>query len=845
MIRATTESKNPGSISSVYSNFHRGPFVSPYVKHSLRRLFKSPAFALTAIITVGAAIGANALIFSVVNGVILKPLPYANPSSLVGAWLVAPGVMPGPLNQSAATYFMLRDSGQSFEDIGLWQNSSATVTGRGEPEQVDTLYVTDGTLPVLGIHPELGRGFSKEDDLPQGPNVVLITHRYWQRAFGASPSAIGQSLMVNGTPREVIGVLPEHFKFLTANPVVIVPLKIDRKTINAAGFNYQGVARLKPGVTIQQANADVERLLPSLTERFPLPQGFTQKMFDDARFGSLVRPLDVDVVGDIGSMLWILLGTVGLVLLVACANVANLFLVRAEARQQELAIRLALGAEARTVAWQLMSESLLVAMIGGVLGIALAYGGIQLLVYLQPARLPRLNEITIDPLVMAFTIGISLIAGLLFGAIPIAKYARPQMAAALKDSSRGSSEGRERHRARNTLVVAQVALAAVLLVASGLMVRTFIAIRDVAPGFRNPEEVLTLRISIPVAVIKDESQVAQAHEQIVRRIEAIPGVASVGVANSLTMDGNSNNDPIWVEDFPSSDSAIPALRRHKYVGEKYIETMGNTLVAGRPITWNDVHSAAPVAMISENLAREYWQEPARAIGKRIRRNPKTTQWVEIVGVAGNERQDGATKPAPAIVYWPMKSQGFEGGTFVQRSQGYAIRSSRLNETGFLKEVQQAVWGVNPNLPLARVRTLQQIYDESMAQTQFVLVILGIAASVTLLLGLVGIYGVIAYIVAQRRREVGIRMALGARGESVQRIFVLRGLTLAAIGLGLGLIGAATLMRLLSSQLFGVSAFDPVTYAAATAALGAVALVATWLPARQATRIDPMSALRAE
>ena len=259
-------------------------------------------------------------------------------------------------------------------------------------------------------------------------------------------------------------------------------MKIDRTTIHAAGFNYQGVARLKPGVTIQQANADVERLLPSLTERFPLPQGFTQKMFDDARFGSLVRPLDVDVVGDIGTMLWILLGTVGLVLLVACANVANLFLVRAEARQQELAIRLALGAEARRVAWQLMSESLLVAMIGGVLGIALAYGGIQLLVYLQPAQLPRLNEITIDPLVMAFTIGISLVAGLLFGAIPIAKYARPHMASTLKDSSRGSSEGRERHRARNTLVVAQVALAAVLLVASGLMVRTFLAIRDVRAG---------------------------------------------------------------------------------------------------------------------------------------------------------------------------------------------------------------------------------------------------------------------------------------------------------------------------------------------------------------------------
>jgi len=829
----------------MFPNFCRSPFVSSRVKHALRRLLKSPAFALTAIITVGAAIGANALIFSVVNGVILKPLPYERPERLVGAWLVAPGVMPGPLNQSAATYFMLRDSAQSFQDIGLWQGGSATITGRGEPEQVETLSVTDGTLPVLGIRPELGRGFSKEDDLPQGPNVVLITSGYWQRAFGASPSAIGQSLMVNGTPREVIGVLAENFKFLTANPLVIIPLKIDRKTIHAAGFNYQAVARLKPGVTIQQANADVERLLPSLTERFPLPQGFTQKMFDDARFGSLVRPLDVDVVGDIGNMLWILLGTVGLVLLVACANVANLFLVRAEARQQELAIRLALGAEARRVAWQLMSESLLVAMVGGVLGIALAYGGIQLLVYLQPAQLPRLNEITIDPIVLAFTIAISLAAGLLFGAIPIVKYARPHMAAALKDSSRGSSEGRERHRARNTLVVAQVALAAVLLVASGLMVRTFLAIRDVAPGFRHPEEVLTLRISIPTAVMKDDSQVAQAHEQIARSIEAIPGVESVGIASSVTMDGNSNNDPIWVEDFPSSDSAIPPLRRHKYLGAKYIETMGNTIVAGRAITWNDVHSAAPVAMISENLAREYWREPARAVGKRIRRNPKTTDWVEIVGVTGNERQDGSTKPAPAIVYWPMKSQGFEGGTFVQRSQAYAIRSSRLSATGFLKEVQQAVWGVNPNLPLARVRTLQQIYNESMAQTQFVLVILGIAASVTLLLGLVGIYGVIAYIVSQRRREVGIRMALGAQGESVQRIFVTRGLSLAAIGLALGLLGAGALMRLLSSQLFGVNPYDPITYIAVTAGLGLVALVATWLPARQATRVDPMSALRAE
>jgi putative ABC transport system permease protein len=814
------------------------------VKLALRRLFKSPAFALTTVVTVGVAIGANALIFSVVNGIILKPLPYAQPQALVAVWHVAPGVMPGPLNQSAATYFMYRDSAQVFEDIGLWSSGSATITGRGEPEQVQTLNVTDGTLGVLGVRPALGRGFTRDDDLPTGPDTVILSHRYWQRVFSGSPAAIGQSLMVNGRPREVVGVMPEGFRFLNQDPAVFTTFKFNRSEIHAAGFSYQGIARLKPGVSIAQANADVERLLPTLTERFPLPPGFTKKMFDEARFGSLVRPLEVDVVGDIGTMLWVLLGTVGMVLLVACANVANLFLVRAEGRQQELAVRLALGAESRRIAWELLSESLLIALLGGVLGVALAYGGIQLLVYLQPAQLPRLDEITLDPIVLVFTLALSVVAGLLFGAIPVFKYARPHLASALKDSSRGSSEGRERHRARNTFVVAQVALAAILLVASGLMVRTFLAIQDVPPGFTKPEEVLTMRISIPQAIVSDAAQVALLHEQIVQRIKAVPGVVSVGTTSSLPTDGNNNNDPIWVEDFPSPEGQIPTLRRHKYVGEGYFAAMGNPIVAGRDLTWRDAHTLAPVALISDNMAREYWKEPARAVGRRIRRSPQTP-WVEIVGVVGNDRQDGATQPSPTTVYWPLMAGGFDGQPFVQRSVAYAIRSSRLQSAGFLPEVQRAVWSINPNLPLARVRTLDQMYGESMAQTSFVLVILGIAASVTLLLGVVGIYGVIAYIVAQRRREIGIRMALGARGGEVQRMFIGRGVALAGIGLGIGLVSASLLMRLLSSLLFGVSPFDPLTYAAVVLALGLVALVATWLPARHATKIDPMSALRAD
>ncbi len=815
------------------------------MRHALRRLRKTPAFTLTAIITLGAAIGANVLIFSVVNGVLLKPLPFADPSRLVGVWHTAPGVMAGPLQQSAATYLMYREDGKVFQDIGLWDDSSVTLTGRGDPEQVESLSVTDGTLPLLGVTPRLGRLFTRQDDSPGGTDTVLISYSYWQRAFNGNENAIGQSLMVNGRGREIIGVLPQDFRFLRANPVVVQPFRFKREELHFAGFNYQGVARLKPGVTIDQANADVARLLPTLLDRFPMPPGFTRKMFDDVRMGPLVRPLEVDVVGDIGSMLWILFGTVGIVLLVACANVANLFLVRAEGRQQELAVRLALGAGTKRVVQELLSESLLLGVIGGIAGLGLAYAGIQLLLYLRPAQLPRLEEIALDPIVLLFTIGLSIVAGLLFGILPVFKYARPQLANALKDSSRGSSEGRERHRARNTLVAAQVAMAVVLLVGSGLLIRTFWAMRDISPGFVRPEEVLTLRISIPQALIADDAQVAAMHEQIVHRLEQVPGVQSVAVSSSVTMDGNSWNDPVWVEDFPTNEGQLPPLRRYKQIGEGYFSTLGNTIVAGRDMTWNDVHNGAPVVLISETMARELWKEPAKAVGRRLRQSPKTS-WREIVGVVGNERQDGVTKPAPAVIYWPIFINDFgDGKTFVQRSLAYALRTSRMRSPDLLQEVQRAVWSINPNLPLARVRTLKQLYDESMAQTSFTLVILGIAAAVTLLLGVVGIYGVIAYVVAQRRREVGIRMALGARAPDVQRMFVIRGMLVTGIGLAIGVGAALAVMRLIRVVLFGISPFDPVTYAAVVAGLAAIALIATWLPAQRATAVDPALALRAE
>jgi putative ABC transport system permease protein len=815
------------------------------IRRVARRLLRAPLFTAVAIVTLALGIGANTAIFSVVNGVLLKPLPFHDADRLVGVWHTAPGLGFPLMNQSASTYVTYRDEGRTFEDIALWDNFAVSVTGAGEPERVQALLVTDGFLGILRVTPALGRPFSKEDDSPGSPERVMLSHAYWQRKFGSDPNVVGRGIILDGQPREIIGVLPATFRFLSYSPQLLVPFRINRAELFVGGFSHQGIARLKPGVTIEQANADIARMLPIVAERFPLPPGFTRKMLDDVRLGPNVRPLSADVIGDVGQVLWVLLGTVGIVLLIACANVANLFLVRAEGRQQELAIHAALGASSRRIAWELLSESITLALLGGALGLGLAYAGIRLLVAIAPEGLPRLEEITIDPLVLLFTLVVSLVAGVLFGLIPVFKFTTPHVAGALKEGGRLSSAGRERHRARNALVIVEIGLAVVLLVASGLMIRTFQAMRRVEPGFVRAQEVLTLRVSIPSSVVADAEQTARTHEQIVRRIEQIPGITSVGVSSSITMDGSDHNDPIFVEEFPEAGGKIPPLRRYKFVGGNYAETMGNPVLAGRALTWNDVYKRAPVMVVSENFAREFWKEPSAALGKRIRENP-TNPWRTIVGVVGNERDDGVAKPAPSIVYWPMIVEKFwDNQTFIARNMGYAIRTPRLGSPTLLREVQQAVWAVNPNLPVASVRTLEELRMESMAQTSFALVMLGIAASVAFALGVVGIYGVISYIATQRTREIGIRIALGAARGDVSRLFLRHGLMLATAGILVGVLSAAFVTRVMSALLFGVQPLDLVTYAAVAVGLGLTTLLATYLPAMRASRIDPAVALRWE
>jgi predicted permease len=793
------------------------------VRYAARIFWKQPAFAATAVLTLALGIGATTSIFSVVYGVLLKPLPFSDPERLVTVRQFAPHG--AGTNQGPATFLTYRANQRSFEAIGAWDTTDVSITGRGDPERVQALLVTAATLSLLRVQPIVGHAFDAGDDRLFRSMRVMLTYGYWQRRFGGVDGVVGQTLVVNGTPAEVIGVLPASFNFLRTRPEILAPLPLPENAPERMSFDFQALARLKPDVSLAQANADVGRMI----SLFP-------PLFAKLELQPDVRPLAADVIGDVGEILWILFAAVGLVLLIACGNVANLFLVRAEGRHHELAMRTALGASPGRLMRALLSESAVLALAGGAVGVALAHAALLLLRRIGPTQLPRLDEIGINATVLLFTLSVSLASGALFGLFAAIRFGSPSIAA-IREGGRSASDAPARHRVRNALVVAQVALALTLLIVSGLMIRTFIAMRQVNPGFVRPEEVQTFVVAIPPPVIEDDTQAARTFQNISERLAAVPGVASVGLSSSITMDGENNGNSIEVEGLPDAERG--KLRRFKSFAPGYFETMGNRLVAGRSITWNEVHEQRPVIVISEALAKEHWKDSASALGKRVRAR-QTAPWREIVGVVGAERDDGLTRPATPIVYWPMLNESYRW-----RIMAYAVRSTRVGTPGFLGELQRAVWSVDRDLPLAKIQTLDEIQARSMAQTSFALVMLGIAASVALLIGVVGIYGVIAYAAAQRTREIGIRMALGAQVGDVRTMFLRHGLALTTTGIALGIGVAVVATRVMSAFLFGVGPLDPMTYAIVSGTLAAVALLATYLPARRASRVDPIVALRAD
>src|SRR6266403_1219547 len=816
------------------------------LKQVLRRLGRAPMFTVITLITLAAGVGANTVVFSVLEGVLLKPLPYPKPDDLIGVWLSAPGINLKEFELSPSDYFIFREQNRTLQDLGLYAGDSVSVTGVAEPEQVRALRVTDGTLSLLGMHPLLGRSFTKQDDSPGAPETVMLFYGYWRRKFGGDSSVMGRNIIVDGKSRQIIGVLPQRFHFLDwEEPGVIIPFQFDRAKTHLGNFSYEGLARLKPGVTVEQVNSDVARMLPIVMTSFPAPPGFSLKLFEDAHIGPNVRPLKRDVVGDVGSVLWVLMGSIGMVLLIACANVANLLLVRVEGRRQELAVRAALGASRPRIAADLLFESVILGLLGSAVGLGLAYAALRVLAAIAPAGLPRIREIAIDGRVLFFTLLISLLASILFGSIPIFKYAGVRLSTGIREGGRALSQSKEQHRARSVLVVVQVALALVLLICSGLMIRTFRALTNVNPGFTGPAALQTFRISIPSTLVKENEQVVRAQEEILHRLAAIPGVGSAGVVSMLPMTYGGWHDPIFIENHTYAEGELPPLRAFRFVSPEYLDTAGTPLVAGRKITWNDTYKKIPVAMVSENLAREYWHDPSAALGKRIRVGSKD-DWREIIGVVGNVYDEGVSKPATTSVYWPLLMDHFESDdSMSMREIAFVVRSSRTGSQSFLKEVRQAGWSLNPNRPLADVHALDFYYRRSMARTSFTLIMLGVAGAMALLLGVVGIYGVIAYSVSQRTREIGIRMALGAQNKMLTGMFVRHGLSLTAIGVACGLVVAMIVMRLMSSLLFKVSPVDPVAYGAASLGLVATAFLASYLPSRRASAVHPVEALRAE
>ena len=821
------------------------------LKFTLRRLRKSPGFSVTVLLTLAIGIGANTAVFSVLNSVLLRPLPYPEPEQLVSLHLNAPGAaglaeFRSELRLSASMYFTFATHNRAFQSVGVWGPGTASITGLAQPEQVNTAQISGGVFETLNVPALTGQWLTAADQDSHGLGRVMLSYGYWQRRFGGDPSVVGRTIQVNSQPRVIAGVMPRGFKVVSYDFDLLVPMALDPVNEQLAGFAYRGIARLRPGVAIPQANADVARLINVWMSSWTNGPGSDPKWYQRWKITPALEPLKQTVVGSIQAILWVVMATIGVVMLIACTNVANLLLVRADGRQQELAVRSALGAGRWRIARELLLESVTLGLLGGAAGVAVAYAGLHLLTTVGPAELPRLSEISLDVWSIAFTLILSVLSGLFFGAIPALRYLPSRHGIPLLGGMRTASASRERHRGRNVLVVTQVAMALVLLISATLMIRTFLAMRNVDPGFSDPASLQVMRLTIPETLMRDSTAVVRMQNSILDKLAAIPGVSSAGFAASVPMSGA---EPSWDEiliEGKTYEGDNPPMRLYNYVSPGYFHTAGTRIVAGRDFAWTDIYGLRPVGMVSASLARELWGSPNAAVGKRFKEFP-SMPWYEVIGVVQDVRENGVDQISPATVYWPSLSRDISGpGTLgAWRSMYFAMRSNRAGTQTFINEMQQAVWTINSNLPVADVSTMQEVYSDSMARTSFTLVMLAIAGTMALLLGIIGIYGVISYGVSQRTREIGIRLALGAQKGELKWMFVRSALVLTGVGVAIGAGTAAALTQLLKSLLFNVSPMDPFTYITVPVVLGLAAALASYLPARRAAAVNPVEALRAE
>ena len=815
------------------------------LRFGFRTLTKNPAFAIVAIIALSLGTGANSAIFSVVNAVLLRPLPYGDPDRVMMVWghNVRTGDKQFPI--SVPDYNDFREQNTVFEQMATFSYEDFNLKSGDEPEHTQGTEVSSNFFDTFGVHAAIGRTFSPEDGRPGADRVVVISDGLWRRRFGADPGILARTILLNGASFEVIGVAPPNFQSpekgdelwivmsFDGGDRMRVPGVVSPEDVKARNRRFiKCFARLKPGASVEQAQEEMRRIASNLEKDYP---------DKNAGFSMNVIPMTEQVVGDIRPALVILLLAVGLVLLIACANVANLLLARATSRQKEIAIRIAMGAGRVRLIRQLLTESVLLALVGGALGLVLALVGIKLLIAINPANIPRLGEINIDGRVLGFTFLVSILTGLIFGLIPALQASRPDLNETLKaEGARGSTGGIRKQRVRSLLVISEVALTVLLLISAGLMIKSFITLQKVNPGF-NPDNVLTMQLNLPTTIYAEDHQLSSFYEQVLQRVERLPGVQSAGASTIIplmdrkfirrfTIDGRAPASP---------DERLTA--NHRAISPNYLQTMGISLLGGRYFTDHDRDKSQPVIIINDSMRRQpYWdgQDP---LGKHITLPSDGPISREIVGVVADVKHARLDTESGAEIYVPYLQKPYP-------FMGLVVRTAS-DPTQMTNAIRGEIVAVDPGQSVYDVKTMQQMVGESVSQPRLYTVLLGVFAGVALALAAVGIYGVLNYSVNQRRHEIGIRMALGAQPGDIVRMVVGHGMLLAAIGLLIGLIAALLLAIFMTNRiegfLFGVSSTDLTIFAGIPLLLALVALLSCYIPARRATKVDPMVALRTE
>ena len=800
------------------------------LRYAVRMQLKNPAFTIIAIIALALGIGANTAIFSVVNTVLLRPLPYKDPERLVMVWEDSSRHGYPRDTPAAANFVDWRDQNQVFEGMAAIADTSFNLTGSGEPERLEGRRVSANLFPLLGVEPQIGRVFDAGEDQPGAHRVILLSYALWQRRFGGDPNIVGQSLTINGDSHVVVGVMPARFQFPTGDDEAWVPIAFTPQEATNRNRHYlQVVGRLKPGVSLEQAQTEMSTIATRLQQQYPQ---------SNADLGATVQSLHEHLVGDIRPALMILLGAVGLVLLIACANVANLLLARAAVRQKEVAVRVALGARRGRLIRQFLTESVLLSTLGGIVGLVIAYVGLILLRAFIPENISQAREISLDFKVLGFTLLVSVLTGLIFGLAPAIQAARFNQIETLKEGGRDAATGGSGKWLRSVLVTAEVAISLVLLIGAGLLINSFLRLRSVDPGFR-VDNLLTMKIVLPEPKYTDFERRSVFYENLVQRVQSLAGVRSAAVTTNLPLYRQGNSISVRIEGRPEPQPGQELIAVTRIISPGYFETMGIPLLGGRQISEQDTATTPNVAVISETMARRFWPGED-AVGKRLSAGTVQTpdDWIQVIGVVKDVRQFELTMEPKPQMYLSYRQAGF----FAPRD---LVVKTDVDPGSMAATVRKAVWDIDKDQPVSNIRTMEEIFADSIARQRFSMLLLAIFAGVALVLAGVGIYGVMSYSVAQRTHEIGIRMALGAQTGAVLKLAVGYGMKLVVAGLVIGLIAAFLLTRVMATLLFGVTATDPTTFTLISLLLVCVAAVASYVPARRATKVDPIIALRYE